>query len=70
MTCYEVIQELQKSPEFKKIPIIFITGKNFDQEFRDLIKLEVAEFVPKPFNVETLLEAIEKVTGRPLPPNP
>ncbi|MEK7288509.1 MAG: response regulator [Elusimicrobiota bacterium] len=70
MTGYEVIQELQKSPEFKKIPIIFITGKNFDQEFRDLIKLEVAEFVPKPFNVETLLEAIEKVTGRPLPPNP
>ena len=31
MTGYEVIQELQKSPEFKKIPIIFITGKNFDQ---------------------------------------
>ncbi|MBI4064355.1 MAG: response regulator [Elusimicrobia bacterium] len=67
MTGYEVLQEMQKDDNLKNLPVVFITAKYFDKDFQDLIKLNAAEFLTKPFTVEILVTAIEKVLKKPLP---
>jgi len=67
LTGYEVIQEIRKDDGLKKIPVILITGKDFDAGFKEWIKLDVGEFMAKPFTVDDLVKAMEKILRGPLP---
>ena len=63
---YEAIKAIREIDDLKKIPIIMVTGKNFDDGMRDLIKMDANEFLPKPFTVDELMSAIARVTGKDL----
>ena len=63
LTGYEVLQKLKFLPETKNIPVIMVTGKKFDQEMQQIIKLDAADFIQKPYEEEKLVAAITKVLG-------
>ncbi len=63
---YEAVKEIRADTSLKGLPIIMVTGKNFDQGMKDLIKMDVNEFVAKPFHVDQIMAAIEKALGKPL----
>lgn len=63
LTGYEVLQKLKGMPETRHIPVIMVTGKKFDEEMQMLIKLDAADFIPKPYEEEKIVSAIKKVLG-------
>ncbi|MCS7251224.1 MAG: response regulator [Anaerolineae bacterium] len=61
---WSILQELKKDPETRRIPVIICSitderGRGFS--------LGAAEYLVKPFTEEELLEAIQRVDGRPGP---
>ncbi|MDI6642246.1 MAG: response regulator [Elusimicrobiota bacterium] len=60
---YEVIQQLRAITELKSIPIIMLTGKRFDEGMQQIIKMDVHEFLPKPYEEEKIVAAVKKVLG-------
>ncbi|PIZ12964.1 MAG: hypothetical protein COY53_07305 [Elusimicrobia bacterium CG_4_10_14_0_8_um_filter_37_32] len=63
LTGYEVIQKLKVMPEVKSIPIIMLTGKQFDEEMKMMIKMDVKEFLPKPYEEDKIIAAVKNVFG-------
>lgn len=66
MTGYEAIQRLRSHPNTSHTAILFITGKDFDDTMRKMIKLDVQDFISKPFTADSLIAAIEKAVKHPL----
>ena len=62
------IQEIRKNPRLKQVPVVFITGQTFETSVQRTIESDIQEFLPKPFTVDDLIQAIEKAIKRPLPP--
>lgn len=59
MDGFRLIQEIRNDPLLARTPIIVMTSR---EEMKELISMaEVQGFIPKPFNRETMLEAIKKV---------
>ena len=55
---FSMMEHLQKNPEYKKIPVIFLTGMtDADDEIRGL-KLGGSDYIRKPFVREVLLARI------------
>lgn len=48
-----------------RIPIIFITARDYDRVRREAIRAGAVDFLPKPFSAEALLQAIHKALGTP-----
>jgi CheY-like chemotaxis protein len=64
MSGEEAIRILRREPETKNIPIIMVTGMDMDQATVDLIKMEVDDFLKKPFSVDFLMKKIEEKLGK------
>lgn len=63
---YELISRLKLNPELADIPIIVITSitsesERSDEEWRE--KMDVQDFISKPFEPLELVERIEKIIG-------
>lgn len=56
---YGVIHMLQKNPETRNIPFIFLTAKAERNEIRKGMELGADDYITKPFNGTELLNAIE-----------
>ena len=50
MDGYQTILELKKNDVTRKIPVIFITGLNSDEDEEKGLSLEAADYITKPFN--------------------
>lgn len=61
MTGYEVIRELRADPRTAAIPIIVLSAKVYTPDRRKAIELGADEFLEKPFNIDELTAAIEKL---------
>ena len=61
---YEAIKKIKASPSSKSVPIIMLTSKGFDSQMKEMIMLDVNEFISKPFEEEKLVESIEKIIGK------
>jgi putative two-component system response regulator len=62
----EAIHRLKSSPEFKDIPVIFLTGLDDDEieVFTDkALKLGAVDILIKPYDPEKLLEIVTKCIG-------
>jgi DNA-binding response OmpR family regulator len=61
MDGYEVCNELKKSKETSKIPVIFLTGKDARSDEGKSFQVGGDLFIKKPFSCERLLEIVKVV---------
>jgi CheY-like chemotaxis protein len=61
LTGYEAIKRIQMDSRLKKIPIIMMTAQRFDPQMKEMIKMDVVEYIPKPFDRVVFLNAIKKI---------
>ncbi|MEW6040545.1 MAG: response regulator [Elusimicrobiota bacterium] len=61
---YEIIKALQ-SPDYSRIPILVITGRFIDDNFRQMVSFEpnVREYIIKPVKPPFLLHRIHTILG-------
>ena len=64
---YEAIKKVRANPATRSMPIIMLTSKGFDSQMKEMIMLDISEFISKPFEEDKLIESIEKIIGK-LPP--
>jgi PAS domain S-box-containing protein len=66
MDGYESLSHFKRNPDTQDIPIVVVSAHVADQtrEEKRLKALGVRRFVPKPFTIRELVEAIDGVTGR------
>lgn len=58
---YAVCQELKKDPQFANTPVIFLTGKERDDDMGRSFKSGGDMYIKKPFSCERLLEIVNIV---------
>ena len=58
---YDVCQELKNNPEFAATPVIFLTGKDRNDDQGRSFKAGGDMFIKKPFSCERLLEIVNIV---------
>ncbi len=63
MTGLEAVKVLRSTSLTKSIPIIMATAMDFTDSMVEYIKLDVHDFIKKPFDVKDFIEKIEKITG-------
>lgn len=56
---YGVLQKLNRNPETRAIPFIFLTGKNTMDDFRQGMNLGANDYLTKPFTSEELVTAVK-----------
>ncbi len=56
---YGVVEELQKDARLAQIPFIFLTGRGDRGSMRQGMALGADDYIPKPFKVPELLEAVK-----------
>ena len=61
MDGYDICAQLKKDPQFAKIPIIFLTGKDRNDDMGRSFKSGGDMFIKKTFSCERLLEIINIV---------
>ena len=64
---YAVCEEFKKNPDLAHVPVIFLTGKDRDDDMGRSFKAGGDMFIKKPFSCERLLEIVNIVimsTGR------
>ena len=63
MTGQEAARLFRGELTTNKTPIIMVTAMEFSDSMIDYIKMDVHEFIKKPFDAKELLEKIEKLAG-------
>jgi len=61
MDGYAVCQELKKDPKTADIPVVFLTGKDPNDDNQRSFKVGADLFIKKPFSCESLLEIVRIV---------
>ncbi len=64
MNGYEFYQKFSENPGWNLTPFIFITSKSDPEDVRLAKKLEVDDYIIKPFNKEDLLASIARKIAR------
>lgn len=67
MTGYEAIKKIQTNEKLRGIPIIMMTAQRFDNQMKEMIKMDVVEYIPKPFDRLVFLDAVRKIVGQGTP---
>jgi len=58
---YAVCEQIKRSQELSHVPIIFLTGKERDDDMGRSFKVGGDMFIKKPFSCERLLEIVNIV---------
>lgn len=61
---WQVLQRLSESSMAKKPKVIVVTAKVGDRNVAKAFELGAADFIPKPFDLNELIERIDVVLGR------
>lgn len=56
---FELLRELQTSPDTASIPFLFLSAKSAKNDIREAMKLGADDFITKPFDIDELLNAVE-----------
>ena len=59
MTGLQLVEKLRQCEETKDIPVIMLTARGFAVENESKEKLQISEFLSKPFSPKELLRSIE-----------
>ena len=60
---YDSIRHFREDPELRLVPIIMLTSRKFDAGFRDFMRQNIDDFLAKPVESKTLLDAIQARIG-------
>ena len=60
---WQVCAKLKENPEWKEIPIVFLTAKT-DEYSKGFGKLSADDYIEKPFEIKDLNERINKILDR------
>jgi putative two-component system response regulator len=60
MDGFAVCQELKADPATAHIPVIFISGKEDEEDQRQGLQLGAVDFIIKPFAADTVLETVAR----------
>lgn len=64
MTGIEAVEKLRDDEQTKNLPVIMLTARNFEFDRQASEKLDISEFVGKPFSPRELLQKVEEVLER------
>lgn len=56
----QVLREIRQTPGLEDIPVIMLTAIAKNDIIKDALKLNVSDYLLKPFDLKNLLERIEK----------
>ncbi|HDY87763.1 MAG TPA: response regulator [bacterium] len=59
----EVLKKIRSDDELKDIPFVMITAETEKEKILAAIKAGVSNYIVKPFNAQTIREALKKVFG-------
>ncbi len=60
--------EITSAPDLKDVKVVMISGKSFQADKDRARKYGATLFIEKPYNVETFVQQIQEVVGRPAQP--
>jgi len=60
MDGYEVCKKIKENPQTKHIPVIILTAKHGVDDLKEAIKVEVDEYITKPFEPELLKKRVDE----------
>src|SRR5688572_12890512 len=63
MDGYETCEAIKGDPATKDIPVVFLSAKAQDSDIEKGKTYDVAEYLTKPFDPDTLIEVVERVLG-------
>lgn len=61
MTGIDLLNEMKKEDHLKDIPFLLVTAEERQDEILEAIKAGVNNYMPKPWDVITLMEKIERI---------
>ncbi len=61
MNGVELLGNLQKHPEFKRIPFVVLTSKTEDATFKKIMGMGAADYIRKPFGEQELLVKLKSI---------
>lgn len=64
MSGFELAEKLKQSPSLARIPIIFLTAKDTDDDMVTGLNLGADDYIPKPFSMKIVIARIEAVMRR------
>jgi DNA-binding response OmpR family regulator len=62
---FELCQAIKKNPEFRDIPVFFISGKTTQSDIERGFACGCLDYFPKPLDLDRLLTRIREVIGPP-----
>jgi two-component system chemotaxis response regulator CheY len=65
MSGFELLKKLRAVEDFKKLPIILVTGEKNKEEVISAIKEGVSSYLVKPVAVEDFFKSLKKASGKP-----
>ncbi|MBU3915764.1 response regulator [bacterium] len=57
----ELLSEMKKSERLKDIPFLLVTAEEKQDEIMTAIKAGVSNYMPKPWNMKTLMKKMERI---------
>ena len=60
---YELCRSLKRNPEFRDIPVIFISGKSSSSDMDRGLACGAVNYFPKPLDVRALLRCVREVAS-------
>ncbi|MCA9566072.1 MAG: response regulator [Myxococcales bacterium] len=62
---YELCHSVKKNPEFKHIPVIFVSGKKLPSDIKRGYEVGAVDYFTKPIDLDALLARIREIIGEP-----
>ena len=59
MDGFAALKQLKSNPNYARIPVVFLTGKNDDATKSRGFEMGIADFIIKPFSEQLLLNCVE-----------
>jgi two-component system chemotaxis response regulator CheY len=60
MTGIDLLNAIRSHPEFKNLPFIMLTAEGQKQSILEAVRLQVSQYLMKPFNAELLTRKIKR----------
>ena len=63
MTGFEATKEIRQIPEFKDVPVVFLTAKGQQADKKKAQELGSDHFITKPFSPRAIVTLVEEILG-------
>jgi CheY-like chemotaxis protein len=61
---FEVMTALRQDVQTAAIPVLLLSGRNEQRFIQNAMRLGAVAYIPKPYELEDLLDAIQKLLGQ------